>query len=401
MTARQRYGSLLLAALAGVEISLACTSGGVVGGECRPGLHVCGGACVDLSTDPQNCGACDQICPAGSACTSAACVAGDAGDAADGATSDVAADGASSDAEGDADTTVIDAPLHDVPGDQIATDAEAGPPDSPGDGACTPPFDTPDQCGNCQTACPSTAPLCVPVDGGFACAPKCPAPLLDCAGVCIDTSTDPDHCGFCGNACPSGICQDGKCIGATAGHVVLFCVSFEQTFQASPQTVMLGNAVFLPPGNPVRILGYTEYTPNSIQNKLNQALGWAASAKGRTYSLSSSTTQSTIPQQLDKSAFDVFILYDQPNAPAGVLGPTGAAWAATLASFVAQGGVIVVATGGGGSAEVDEMVDSAGLLPTTGQSLLTAGTILFNIAPFDAIGVNALSQFTALKQTCT
>ena len=40
--------------------------------ECEGGLAACGGACVDLSSDPANCGACGVVCPEG-VCASGAC----------------------------------------------------------------------------------------------------------------------------------------------------------------------------------------------------------------------------------------------------------------------------------------------------------------------------------------
>ena len=42
---------------------------------CSPGTVLCGTACVDLTTDPSHCGACDVVCSAGSACTGGACAA--------------------------------------------------------------------------------------------------------------------------------------------------------------------------------------------------------------------------------------------------------------------------------------------------------------------------------------
>jgi hypothetical protein len=40
---------------------------------CRPGLTECGGACVDLAADAQNCGACGNACSGGGACVDGVC----------------------------------------------------------------------------------------------------------------------------------------------------------------------------------------------------------------------------------------------------------------------------------------------------------------------------------------
>jgi hypothetical protein len=216
----------------------------------------------------------------------------------------------------------------------------------------------------------------------------------------VDLATDAMHCGACDNPCPSGICQGAKCVGATVGHVVLLCSSYEQNLQSSPQTTLLGNAVFLPLGNPVRILAYGEHSPNAIETKVNQAIGWSATAKGRTYVITPANTASAVTNQLDKTNFDVLLVYDQTNAPAGALGAAGTAWASTLASFVAAGGVVVIPSGGGGTGQMSELVTNAGLLAVTGQTLLGA-SVLYNNAPFDAVGLNVLSPYVSLKQTCT
>ncbi len=41
--------------------------------SCPPGRADCGGACVNLATDPAHCGACQVACPAGTACSNGSC----------------------------------------------------------------------------------------------------------------------------------------------------------------------------------------------------------------------------------------------------------------------------------------------------------------------------------------
>ena len=353
--------------------SQACSDGGVVGGKCRDGLALCDGVCGvcggDASPDAD---------------------AGDAGPE----------DGdAASESDVPADWTGNDAihPDGDAAEDGDSSGGDAG--DAP-DVQCTPPFNTPAACGDCFTQCGGGTPICSPVDGGYACVPACTPPLTLCGSTCVDLDTDPMHCGACNNQCPSGICQAGKCVGATVGHVVLLCMSYEQNFQSSPQTTLLGNAVFLPLSNPVRILAYTEHSPNPIENKVDQAIQWSATAKGRTFVTTVASTSNDVVNQLDKTSFDVLLVYDQTAAPAGALATAGTAWAPKVAAFVAVGGVVVVASGGAGTGEMDTLVSNAGLLSVSGQTLLS-GTVLYNNAPFDAVGLNVLSPYLALKQSCT
>lgn len=52
-----------------------CRAGAcVVSGGCPAGTTACGGACVDLTTDLSNCGACANACRAGLRCAAGACV---------------------------------------------------------------------------------------------------------------------------------------------------------------------------------------------------------------------------------------------------------------------------------------------------------------------------------------
>ncbi len=56
---------------------------GIVGGDCASGFTQCAFTCVDIETDPANCGACGHVCP-----PSVACVGGVCGGFLDGASED-------------------------------------------------------------------------------------------------------------------------------------------------------------------------------------------------------------------------------------------------------------------------------------------------------------------------
>src|SRR5690348_2192783 len=65
--------ALMLGFVAAVSgVPLGCSSG-VVGGECRQGFLPCAGHCIDVSHDPDNCGACGKACPASLACIEGLC----------------------------------------------------------------------------------------------------------------------------------------------------------------------------------------------------------------------------------------------------------------------------------------------------------------------------------------
>jgi Cys-rich repeat protein len=138
--------------------------------QCPTGQQSCGGQCVDVLSDAQNCGNCGNACNAGSACQAGTCACGTGMTLCGGG---IGGFGQCRD---------------------LQTDARS--------------------CGTCGNACP-TGQLC---DAGK-CACRTGETL--CNGQCVDTSSDPNHCGGCdltkacavGQACLAGKCVDG---GATA-----------------------------------------------------------------------------------------------------------------------------------------------------------------------------------------
>jgi hypothetical protein len=134
---------------------------------CQPGLSNCNGVCVNLLTDPENCGACGHSCPPGYQC-----IAGQCSEAA------YCWDGLKNGQE---------------------TDVDCG-------GTCP-------QCSNgraclCDADCRDG--ICR-ADG--ICAPfPCQPPFTNCAGTCVTLQTDPENCGACGSICPAGsLCINGEC----------------------------------------------------------------------------------------------------------------------------------------------------------------------------------------------
>jgi len=224
---------------------------------------------------------------------------------------------------------------------------------------------------------------------------------VECGDQCVDLNIDPFNCGRCGNVCPTGLCQGGRCVGANVGHIVLACMNYDDSgAQNSPQTVLLGNAVYLPLRNPVRVFTYAEHAPPANRNAVIQAIARAGNARGRSYVPTSAANSTDVVAQLNILNFDVFVVFDQADAPAGALGPIGNSWNATLDSFTRAGGVVVVLSGGGGRAEMDELMTGAGLLPVTNEVDITFSQVR-NRSPIDAIGVNVLSPFRALTRSCT
>jgi hypothetical protein len=133
------------------------TTGAFDGGSGCAGL-VCGCRCVDASSDPTNCGACDHACARGETCTSGHC----------------------------------------------------GPP-CPGStlrcgGTCVDPLTDPANCGICGNVCAAGAACAAGYCG------TCPGTI--CGSWCVDLGTDRNDCGHCGVACAA----DQTCTSATCVH---------------------------------------------------------------------------------------------------------------------------------------------------------------------------------------
>lgn len=151
---------------AGVDAAMPGIDVGPDASGCPSTLSECGGACLDLASDPSHCGACTTDCGSGGFCSGASC----------GCMSGLmACGGTCTDTQGDA--------MH---------------------------------CGSCTTAC-RAGQICA--NGTCMIGHFCPAGTMLCGGAnCYDLMTDPLHCGSCANACPAGLaCTGGSC-GCGAGQ---------------------------------------------------------------------------------------------------------------------------------------------------------------------------------------
>jgi hypothetical protein len=180
--------------------------------------------------------------------------------------------------------------------------------------------------------------------------------------------------------------------------MVAICMSFEQP--ATSPTKILSNAIFLASENPARILAYVRDTSPAVEAGTEASLVQAAVSKGRSFQKTEVTSNTAIQMQLNRTDFDVLLVFDQDEAPAGALAALGAASVATVQSFAEQGGVVVVLTGGGGTSEMDDLIDAWGIANVGNLVNYDGGTYRVD-APGDAVGINVVSPFLGVTTSCT
>lgn len=366
----------------------ACGTGGVVGGECAPGRT--GSHCEMVDGNGK---------PNGGASTNGGTSNGNSGNG----TGNESGNGEAAAPQG-GDGQLPDGGFFDSPVDG-QSDAEAPL-------ECLPPHDVPSHCGDCETQCIEPTPLCAPDgNGSFECVPKCFLPLVECRGQCVDPDSyksDPENCGKCGNECPSDICQDGKCVGARFGHIALLCLDLgSAAFDSSPVS-LIGNAIFIPPKNPVQVMAYTRGASAAAINRTNAIINQAAADRFRKVDITEAKTVDAVTNNLNVTDFQVLLIHDLDQAQSGDPAAAATTWesASVLTSFVRAGGVIIVIDGSDGTGQMNELINAGNLLDPTGKTSINGqtditGEQVWNNAPFDVLGVNVLSPFLGTSHTCT
>jgi hypothetical protein len=140
--------------------------------QCTGGRICCGGSCVDVTTDNNNCGYCGNRCPSGQTCQGGACL------------------GTGGCPSG---TTFCN-------------------------GGCTNTAYDPSNCGECGNRCPATSSC----QNGECIGAGCPSGQQRCItstspySYCADLQTDPNNCGECENVCP----DEQECVGGQCQAII-------------------------------------------------------------------------------------------------------------------------------------------------------------------------------------
>ncbi|KYF68777.1 MXAN_6577-like cysteine-rich protein [Sorangium cellulosum] len=176
-----------------LAVTSACSSDVAPEPICDAPYSNCGGVCVALRSDRDNCGSCGNECSSGELCVAGACEERPSQGVGVGGSDGVPQGGGGPGGDDGAggDPSACDETRHV----KVC------------DGACVDTRTDPDHCGKCGEAC----------DPGRACAggrcqPMCREGFTECADACVDLDADPQHCGRCDHACdPGQPCEAGSC----------------------------------------------------------------------------------------------------------------------------------------------------------------------------------------------
>lgn len=218
----------------------------------------------------------------------------------------------------------------------------------------------------------------------------CPPGETRCGAVCVDTQTDGTHCGQCNNPCATGLCTDGECVGGDVGHVVVIGMNYATSTVAS--RTLLGNAVFLPSRDPARVLAYTEYGSPGIINNVHALVSLQATLRGRSVELVPAASASAVTNNLTVLNHDVLLVHDQALVGSSGMNSIGLGMSGMLASFVDDGGVVVVLATS--DPPMSAFLASSGLLPNSALVSVT-GSQVTNHEPASAVGLGVPSPFLA------
>jgi hypothetical protein len=230
-----------------------------------------------------------------------------------------------------------------------------------------------ENCGGCNNIC--TSSVCL----GGTCL-VCSSEETVCGQQCVNTASDPDNCGGCGVPCSNGLCSNSQCEASGTGRVIVIGHDYLRNRPAMNR--ILGNAVFLWPNNPVRLLTYQGAANPTAIAGANGAIAQVATATGR---LVQRTDVAAADVATQLAATDVFLIYGQEQASDATLNQLGQDWASAMTTFTNLGGTVILLDGlYAANAGGVQILSQAGLFNIQ-HNVSTTNAVCTVVSPGDAL----------------
>jgi len=177
------------------------------------------------------------------------------------------------------------------------------------------------------------------------------------------------------------------------GHLV--AIGHDYMLSHAMMRRLLGNAIFMTPGNPVEVMAYAEHSDNGPTGqaaRVDLSISMEAAFRGRTWQKTSAPDAQFVVDHL--IGHDVLLIYRQSEADDAELESAGGLMADVMTAFLWQGGTIVFTDGPGAGAGTYVVLDVAGLFSCDGIATVSGGTA--EIVDFgDAVALGMSDSYLA------
>jgi len=159
---------------------------------------------------------------------------------------------------------------------------------------------------------------------------------------------------------------------------------------------LLGNAIFLPPANPIQLAEYVGVASAKAVSNTHVAISDVATSLARSV-VRSTASATNIVSQL--TAADVFLIQSQTLATNSILTQLGQSWTKVLTTFVHTGGVVVLLDGSyPTNAGTTQILSQAGLTTLAANGVVTDDTCSLS-AIADPLATSLAATYACLQNS--
>lgn len=194
--------------------------------------------------------------------------------------------------------------------------------------------------------------------------------------------------------CDTGLCVEGACESAPAGHLVV--IGHDYAARRPAMSRIAGNAALLPSRRTVRVLAYEGEASDESRDGTIAAIEATARDTGRAWAYEEAEAE-RVSYRL---AFaDVLVVHAQAELGDDAARRIGRAWAIALGSFLERGGTVVALVSASPRDGTLAILESAGLLAPDGAPSEITGAEVTVMRSADAVAVGVPLTYRAERST--